>query len=184
LFPHRFSTLKEEMMDRAYFVENTGLLIEELTGLTRMSGRILAWLMTSDPPEQTMMALTEALHTSKSAISTSTRQLMHAGLIERKSIPGQRRDVYRLRPNAWMHLFLLESEKYGRFHELAGQGLALMADESEEQKTAMQEMYDLSGYLAEEVPRLIEQWRSGGSRSGGKRGMRSHKGSGPHAWEL
>ena len=171
-------------MDREQFVENLGLLIEEVTGFTRMSGRILGWLMTSDVPGVTMPDLTEALHTSKSAISTSTRQLMQAGLIERRSIPGQRRDVYRLRPNAWTHLFLLESEKYGRFHELAGQGLALMADESDEQRAAMQEMYDLSGYLSEEVPRLIEQWRGGASRAGGKRGGRTRKGSGPHAWEL
>jgi DNA-binding transcriptional regulator GbsR (MarR family) len=171
-------------MDREQFVENLGLLIEEVTGFTRMSGRILGWLMTSDAPGVTMPDLTEALHTSKSAISTSTRQLMQAGLIERRSVPGQRRDVYVLRPNVWMRLMLLESDKYNRFYELAGAGQDLTATISDEGKQAIQEMAGLTGFLAEEVPRLIEGWQGSASRTGGKRGVRTHKGSSPRAWEL
>jgi len=171
-------------MDREQFVENLGLLVEDLTGLTRMSGRILGWLMTSEASGATMPDMTEALHTSKSAISTSTHQLMQAGLIERKSVPGQRRDVYQLRPNAWARLLLRETEKYARFHELAEQGLDLTANAAGEGKNAMQEMADLNGYLAEEAPRLIEQRLGGGPRTESKRGVRSRKGSSPRAWEL
>jgi len=170
-------------MEREDFVENLGLLVEELTSLTRMSGRILGWLMTSDASGVTMPDLTEALHTSKSAISTSTRQLIQAGLIERRSVPGQRRDVYRLRPDAWKRLLLLETQKYSRFYNLAEQGRDLWDDASEEGKKALQEMADLNGYLAEEVPRLIEEWQGGATRGGSKRAVRTRKGSSPHAWE-
>ncbi len=171
-------------MDREHFVENLGLLVEELTDLTRMSGRILGWLMTSDTPGATMPDLTEALHTSKSAISTATRQLIQAGLIERRSVPGQRRDVYQLRPNAWKRLLLLDSEKYNRFGDLAEQGQDLLGDASEDGRKAMREMAELNAYLAAEVPQLIRQWQGGESRGGGKRGSRSRKGASPHAWEL
>ncbi len=171
-------------MEREQFVENLGLLIEDLTGFTRMSGRILGWLMTSETPGVTMPDLTEALHTSKSAISTSTRQLMQAGLIERRSVPGQRRDVYQLRPNIWMRLLLLESDKYSRFFELAEEGRELMDEVSDEGKQALQEMAGLNSFLAEEVPRLIEGWQSGGSRPTANRGVRTRKGSTPRAWEL
>lgn len=171
-------------MDRAQFVESLGLLVETATGLTRMAGRILGWLMTSDDASVTMPDLTEALHTSKSAISTASRQLMQAGLIERRSVPGQRRDVYQLRPHAWAQLLLLEIEKYARFHELAEQGRDLAANAVGEGKNAMQEMTDLNGYLAEEVPRLIEQRLGGGPRAESKRSVRSRKGSSPRAWEL
>ncbi len=171
-------------MEREQFVENLGLLVEELTGFTRMSGRIMGWLMTSDTPGVTMPDLTEALHTSKSAISTATRQLIQAGLIERRSVPGQRRDVYRLRPGAWRRLLLLETQKYSRFYDLAAQGFDLTEEASEEGRKAMQEMAGLSGHLAEETPRLIEQWQGAAARGGGKRGVRTSKGSSPRAWEL
>lgn len=172
-------------MDQQHFVESLGLLVEALTGLTRMSGRILGWLMIGDAPAATMPDLTEALHTSKSAISTSTRQLIQAGLIERKSVPGQRRDVYQLRPDAWSRLLLWEAQKYARFRDLAEQGLDLLEDASAEQKKAMQEMADLNSYLAEGVPRLIAQWQENTSRAGSARGAHSRKGSsGPHPWEL
>ncbi len=171
-------------MDREHFVENLGLLVEELTGLTRMSGRILGWLMTSDAPGVTMPDLTEALHTSKSAISTSTRQLIQAGLIERSSVPGQRRDIYRLRPHVWQRLMLHEAEKYHRFYDLAEQSQGLQGDASEAGRNALQEMAGLSGYLAEEVPRIIAQWQGRSAQTGGKRSVRTRKGSSPHAWEL
>jgi DNA-binding transcriptional regulator GbsR (MarR family) len=171
-------------MDREQFVENLGLLIEELTGLTRMSGRILGWLMTSDAATVTMPDLTEALHTSKSAISTSTRQLMQAGLIERRGVPGQRRDVYQLRSDVWARLMLLEADKYSRFHDLAVEAQGLADGATEQGQKALEEMAALNGYLAEEVPQLIRQWQGGGQRTGGKRAVRTRKGSSPHAWEL
>ena len=171
-------------MEREQFVENLGLLLEEVSGLTRMSGRILGWLMTSERPGVTMPDLTEALHTSKSAISTATRQLIQAGLIERRSVPGQRRDVYRIRPNAWARLWLQEAEKYDRLFDLAEEAKDLMTEASDEGQKALQEMSGLSSYLAEEVPRLIEQWQSGAARSASKRGVRTRKGSSPRAWEL
>ena len=171
-------------MDQQLFVENLGLLVEALTGLTRMSGRILGWLMIGDAPAATMPDLTEALHTSKSAISTSTRQLMQVGLIERKSVPGQRRDVYQLRPDVWSRLLLWEAQKYARFHNLAEEGLTLLADAPDEKKKAMQEMADLTGHLAEGVPRLITQWQENTSRTTSSRSVRNRKGASPHPWEL
>ncbi len=171
-------------MNRDQFIEDMGLLVEDLTGLTRMAGRILGWLMTSESPGVSMPDLTQALHTSKSAISTSTRQLMQAGLIERRSVPGQRRDVYRLRPHLWRRLWLLEGEKYSRFYDLAEQSQDLLADASDAGQEALQEMAALNGYLAEELPRLIEQWREGAPRAGSKRSVRTRKGSSPRAWEL
>jgi len=99
-------------------------------------------------------------------------------------VPGHRQDVYQLRPNVWKRLLLLETQKYLRFCELTEQGQNLLDKASAEGGKALQEMADLNGYLAEEAPRIIEQWQRGGSRSGSKRGVRTRKDSNPHAWEL
>lgn len=171
-------------MNRETFVEDLGLLVEELTGLTRMSGRILGWLMTSDASGVTMPDLTAALHTSKSAISTSTRQLIQAGLIERRSVPGQRRDAYRLRPHLWARLLMSEAEKYSRFQHVAEEGMILAEEATEEGQAAMREMAQLNAYLAEEVPRLITQQQGETPQTESRRGVRTRKGSSPRAWEL
>ena len=76
-------------MNEQQFTEDFGLFFEHL-GVPRMAGRILAWLLICDPPEQTMQDLVDALGASKSSISTMTRLLMNFGLIERLSLPGER----------------------------------------------------------------------------------------------
>ena len=79
---------------------------------------------------------------------------------------------------------LWEAQKYARFHNLAEEGLTLLADAPDEKKKAMQEMADLTGHLAEGVPRLITQWQENTSRTTSSRSVRNRKGASPHPWEL
>ena len=54
------------------FVEECGLYFEGI-GLTRMAGRIIGWLLISDPPHQTQGDLVEVLQASKSSISVALK---------------------------------------------------------------------------------------------------------------
>ena len=90
------------------FAEEVGIFFEQI-GMPRMAGRILGWLMISDPPRQTTGELTQALLASKGSISTMTRLLIRLGLVERLSLPGQRRDYFRIKVGAW-HQTLKESQ--------------------------------------------------------------------------
>ena len=54
------------------FVDANGELMSKSYGLPRMTGRVLAWLLVCDPPEQTAAELAEALDASKGAISGAT----------------------------------------------------------------------------------------------------------------
>ena len=56
-------------LEKKRFIEEVGLLFEQ-TGLPRMAGRILGWLLIANPPHQTTSHLTEALLASKASIST------------------------------------------------------------------------------------------------------------------
>ena len=85
------------------FAEEVGIVFEQ-TGMPRMAGRILGWLLISDPPHQSMEQLTKALIASKGSISSMTRLLIQLGLIERLSLPGVRHDYFRLRSDAWQHM--------------------------------------------------------------------------------
>ncbi|MEJ2288705.1 MAG: MarR family transcriptional regulator, partial [Deinococcales bacterium] len=86
-----------ERQELLAFIEEIGLAIEG-QGLPRMAGRVLGALLVADPPEQSADELVATLHASRSSVSTMTRLLEGAGLIERVSRPGDRKLYYRNRP--------------------------------------------------------------------------------------
>ena len=71
----------EQQVEEKHFVEEVGLFFEQ-SGMPRMAGRILGWLLISDPSHQTTSELAEVLLASKGSISTMTRLLIRIGLIE------------------------------------------------------------------------------------------------------
>lgn len=141
------------------FIEDFGLYMEEL-GLTRMAGRILAWLLICEPPHQDMQQLEEALQASKSSISTTTRQLIQFGMLERVSLPGERRDYYRVTDSLWTQGLQRATHQFQSFRQLADQGLAILAAAPLVQRGRLQEMRDAYAFLEREYPALLEKWKT------------------------
>jgi DNA-binding transcriptional regulator GbsR (MarR family) len=139
------------------YVEDFGLYWEA-QGLPRTTGRILAWLLICDPPHQTMHELTDALQTSKSSISTASRMLIQMGMIERISLPGERRDYYRLLPHVWADLLVTKRRQFTDFRQLAERGLALLPPNSSRGER-LQEMRDLYAFMEQEYPELLTKWQ-------------------------
>jgi len=140
------------------FAEEVGIVFEQ-TGIPRMAGRILGWLLISDPPHQSTEQLTEALIASKGSVSTMTRLLIQMGLIERISLPGVRHDYFRLRSDAWQHMVgrgLTEEIKMVR--QLAQHGLGLLGDKTLVTRKWLEEMFDVYTFLEHEFPALLERW--------------------------
>jgi len=148
----------KQRAEEKHFVEHVGIVFEQ-TGLPRMSGRILGWLLISDPPHQSMSQLVEALMASKGSISTSTRLLIQIGLIERLSLPGVRHDYFRLRPDAWQHMIRrgLEDE-IKMVRQLAEYGLELLKDKTPLTQQWLEEMRDVYTFLEREFPVLLQRW--------------------------
>jgi DNA-binding transcriptional regulator GbsR (MarR family) len=157
-FCHRVWVVgQEQPFERTHFVEEVGLMFE-LVGLPRMSGRIFGGLLISNPPHQTHGELAEMLQASKGSISTMTRMLIQLGLIERMSLPGDRRDYFQIKPHAWSHMTKQRMSQITAFRQLAERGLKLMATEPPPLKTRLQEMHDIHAFLERELPLLDERW--------------------------
>ncbi len=139
------------------FIERVGLTFEQL-GFPRMGGRIMGWLLISESPQATMGELTEALQASKSSISTVTRLLIHFNLIEVVSLPGIRRDYFRIRSDAWTNALRDRFTQATTFRQLAEEGLLLMEGTPSEQQKRLQEMHLMYTFLEREIPRLIDRW--------------------------
>jgi DNA-binding transcriptional regulator GbsR (MarR family) len=143
--------------EQMHFVEEVGLMFE-LAGLPRMSGRIFGWLLISNPQQQSHSELAEVLQASKGSISTMTRLLIQIGLIERLSLPGERRDYFQIKPNAWTQMTKQRMAQIVAFRELAEKGLDLLKHEPPRQQQRLQEMRDIHAFLEREMPRLDERW--------------------------
>ncbi len=122
-------TQDQQHFEQRHFVEDVGLSFE-MVGLPRMAGRIFGWLLISDPVHQSPGELAKVLQASKGSISTMTRLLLQIGLIERISLPGQRRDYFRIKPNAWSELTEQRMVQITAFRQLAERGLELMKGKS------------------------------------------------------
>jgi DNA-binding MarR family transcriptional regulator len=90
-FPNLNCMEKEKLT----FIEESGLMFEEL-GMTRMSGRVFGFLLVCDEDEVSFNQIRVVLNASKGSISTTTRQLIHAGLVEPVSLPGDRKTYFRV----------------------------------------------------------------------------------------
>lgn len=139
------------------FVEEVGIVFEQ-TGLARMAGRVLGWLLISDPPHQSTEELTSVLTASKGSISTVTRLLIQIGLIERLSLPGVRHVCFRIRPGALQHLLRKKVEVLTIFRQLAEHGLELTEGKSPVTRQGLENMRDMYAFFEQELPALLERW--------------------------
>lgn len=144
-------------VNQQHFVEEVGLLFETV-GFPRMAGRVFGWLLISNPPHQSPGELAEVLQASKGSISTMTRLLEQIGLIERVSLPGHRRDYFRIKLNAWSELSKRRMEQVIAFRRLAERGLALLQNEPSDRTQRLQEMRDIHAFFEAELPLMLERW--------------------------
>jgi DNA-binding transcriptional regulator GbsR (MarR family) len=143
--------------DEERFVEDVGLFFEHM-GLPRMAGRVLGRLLISVPQQQSASELAEFLRASKGSISAATQLLTGAGAVERVGLPGERRDYYRMKTDAWFTLTQRRLSNLTPMKELAGRGLALLRNESQELRTRLEEFQDFGAFYEEEAAELLARW--------------------------
>ncbi|WP_458648399.1 GbsR/MarR family transcriptional regulator [Sivoneniella epilithica] len=139
------------------FIEAVGLSFEGVS-LPRMAGRVFGWLLISNPPHQSPTELAEVLQASKGSISTMTRLLVQLSLIERISLPGQRRDYFRIKPNAWAELSKQRLAQITAFRKLADQGLKLLEQDEPLLRQRLEEMRDIHAFWEQELPLMTQRW--------------------------
>jgi DNA-binding transcriptional regulator GbsR (MarR family) len=147
------------------YVEEFGLYFERI-GLPRMMGRIIGYLLTSDPAQQSMQDIGEALVASKSAVSTALKALVALRLVDQISIPGERRDYYRANSDMWIRSFRARMHQMTELRELAERGLDLMADAPPERRRRLEIMHATNQFLEDEFPKLLDRWDDEKQRRG------------------
>lgn len=128
------------------FVEQMGGYFES-NGLTRLSGRLLGWLLVCRPERQSSEELASALDASSGGISTNARMLIQFGYIERVGVAGDRRTYYRLRPNAFAAGERQRIRTMADLTAMAETGLRAMRGSPSEDTRRLEEMRTLSSFM-------------------------------------
>ncbi|MBL8156898.1 MAG: MarR family transcriptional regulator [Anaerolineae bacterium] len=139
------------------FVEDCGLYFERV-GLTRIAGKIIGWLLICEPPYQDQMDMVTALGASKSSISVALKDLTTLYLVERFTVPGDRRTFYRTSKDMWSRSFRARMHQLTELKELGERGLAALDGESPQRRRRLEFMRDMNAFMATEFPKLLDAW--------------------------
>jgi len=147
------------------FVEDISLDFEQM-GLPRIAGRVLAVLMISDPPTQSLTDLCALLDASKSSVSTTTRLLVEMDLIEQAPSPVPRQVYFRFKPGGWTVFIHQRLRLWASMHQTAERGLELLKDKDPALRERLQEAHDMFSLVEEQFPAVLERWET--SRKAGE----------------
>ena len=102
-------------LDASQFIEHLGLTLEA-DRLPRIAGRLLGALILA-PDRESLDDLAARLAVSKPSISVNARLLEQKRLIERVTIPGDRRDFYRVAPDLFRAAIEQRLARWRAFHD-------------------------------------------------------------------
>jgi DNA-binding MarR family transcriptional regulator len=142
---------------RKDWVEEFALLLER-EGLPRMAGRIFAWLLVCEPAEQTMEELGAALGGSKASMSTMTRLLAQAELVERARRPGERRDRFRIPSEHWDRIWRGRLQSLSAMRALLGRAAELVQRQAPDARRRVEELHSLYAFFEQELPGMLARW--------------------------
>jgi DNA-binding transcriptional regulator GbsR (MarR family) len=92
------------------------------TGLPRMSGRVLAALLTTHDPGLSAAELSRHLRVSPGSISKSIGYLEGEGIVRRERIPLRRLERYVVDPEAWFQAVLASAQRNRQIADTARRG--------------------------------------------------------------
>ena len=89
----------------------------------------------------------------------TTRALIRSGMVERRTMRGDRRTYYRIRPESWTAFLDQQQQNTKTLRTLAEQGLQLLKGETPERRRRLEEMHSLMAFFEQELPALVDRWR-------------------------
>lgn len=129
-------------------------------GLPPVAGRLWAWLLVCEPPDQTVDEIAAAIGASRGAISGAVRMLEPSGLIIRSKRPGDRREYWRTSPDAVIHNLEAKERQTRPSLQALDAIIAALADRPDESLARLRETQRLYAKLLRVFPELIDQIRA------------------------
>lgn len=142
---------------KAEFIEQSGLLFEE-AGHPRMAGRIFGLLIIADRSPLSSAEITRELQASKASVSTMTRSLLQAGIIERIARPGDRKDYFRVRLDSFDMMLERQMSVTAGFLKLLERGRSLASPGNRPGRECIDRLFEFYQWLTAEMPLMMDRW--------------------------
>lgn len=139
------------------YIEDAGMLFEQF-GMTRMAGRVFGCLVISDKDAVSFNDIKKTLNASKGSISGSTKQLIHTGLIEPVTLPGDRKTYYR--PNKNMNageILKARTQQFDKLSRILLQGKKLKERDDDISEWLL-EFGTFYSWVGGQIEELIDRW--------------------------
>ena len=150
--------MKDQSKSIEEYVEKLGMFFEGL-GLPRMAGRIFAWLLICEPPDQTAAQIEKALDASSGSISTNLRMLTHFDMVEKIGVPGDRAAHYIVRPGSLLRAIDRKIRAIEDLKSLLSRGIELLEDRPPESKERLREVLDIYDFFQQEMKNMVRKYR-------------------------
>jgi DNA-binding transcriptional regulator GbsR (MarR family) len=99
------------------------------------------------------------VQSSAGAVSGAVRYLIGIGLVDREHLPGSRRDLYRVRPDAWHAAVVRRDAMVQRFTTTLAEGVAALGPDTPAGRR-LAETRDFFAFWQQEMPALLERWEA------------------------
>lgn len=140
------------------FIESVGLYFEQYD-LPRIGGRMLGLLMVASRP-LSLDDMATLLRVSRASVSTNARMTVDYGLVEQVSFPGDRRDYYRYRDDAWERAMVINIEATAALRKLGEQGLSAISPDNPVGRARLADLRDFCEFSLTEQYASLERWRT------------------------
>lgn len=140
------------------FVESVARHYHEAHGVTRDKGRVMGWMIISDPAEQTLAQICAAVGTTPEDVEQLIEQLTLAGLYQRIDTPGAE-TRYRLVDDGYPKAVSDTFASWPEYHQIFRYGLEVLADASEERRRRIAEIEELFGIIVGDLAEMSERWQ-------------------------
>jgi DNA-binding transcriptional regulator GbsR (MarR family) len=133
-------------------------------GFPRMPARVFVALLCTDSGRLTASELATAVQGSAGAVSGAVRYLVSIGLVDREHLPGSRKDLFRVRPDAWHAALVRRDAMVHRFTSTLADGVVALGPETPAGQR-LAETRDFFAFWQREMPALLERWEAHRSQS-------------------
>ncbi|TEB04069.1 HTH-type transcriptional repressor OpcR [Pelotomaculum schinkii] len=148
--------------EKSRFIENMGLIFER-SGVSKTLGRVFGCLLLAQRPK-TLDEIAADLFFSKATASLTVRQGLALRLFEKVSMPGERKDLYRLRTISWINAMTDKINTLSEWETLVGQGFSLIDKSNRpalENLSAMKDYLDFLRWYLGDFEEQYGRWKKG-----------------------
>jgi DNA-binding transcriptional regulator GbsR (MarR family) len=139
-------------------VEKIGVMIEQM-GYAPVPGRIISYLMLSEPPYRDFYELQKFLNASKSTVSTAINQLMQRGVVNYITFSGDRKRYFQINTKGLLNIMKHQYKQGQKVNDMISETLQHRKDsEFQRFNRELKEVIDFSTYVHKGIEKLISDW--------------------------